>query len=137
MAYTTPSVTRIAGNTRSRDMYVVTFTGTSIAPATEVEIEGVPLTGRVLFLKAVGSAAGGGAATSQPVLGTLTNPIAGTQAVLRASAATTIGQPVLVEGNNGATPYYSSTGSLFYRSVVDTGTFSDSVVLYIMDGLRG
>jgi hypothetical protein len=137
MAYTTPSVTRVPGDTRSRDMYVITFSGTSLAPATEVEITGLPLAGRVLFMKAFGSAAGGGAATSQPVLGTLTNPLGGTQAVLRAGSATAIGTPVIQAGDNGATPYYSSTGSLFYRSSVDTGTFSDDVVIYVMDGWRG
>lgn len=137
MAYTTPTVTHLPGDTRSRDMYVVTFSGTSLAPATEVEITGLPKAGRVMTLKAIASAAGGGASTTQPLLGTLTNPGGGTQITLRVASATAIGQPINTAADNGALPYYSAGGSLFYRSAVDSGTCSDSVVIYIMDGWEG
>jgi hypothetical protein len=91
----------------------------------------------VMTLKAFASTAAGGAATTQPLLGTLTNPGAGNQAIMRVTSAVAIGQIVNQAADNGALPYYSVGGSLFYRTSPDTGTCSDDVVIYVMDGWEG
>ncbi len=135
MAYSAPVVTRIPGAGLSRDMYVVTISGTSLAPADEIAIEGLPKTGRLLGIKSLGSAAGGGAANASATLGTSTNPAAGVDLIFKASA-TSIGTLLNSYPAGGSIPYYSSGGYLFYRGTVDTGTFSESVVIYFMEGWR-
>tara|TARA_R100000664_G_scaffold11263_1_gene18380 strand:+ start:31795 stop:32205 length:411 start_codon:yes stop_codon:yes gene_type:complete len=134
MAYSTPSVTRFSGHSPNPDLYEVTISGTSIGPSTEVEISGIPKTGKVLSIKTFTSTAGGGAATTQPIIGTLTNPAGGTQAVFRAASTGAIGTVIQAIPTNGYMPYYSSTGSLFYRGATDAGTCSENVVIYISAG---
>lgn len=134
MAYSTATITRTAGTPPNADMYEISISGTSIGPADELEISNLPKVGRIMMVKSFTSAAGGGAATTRPLIGTAANPLGGTQAVFQASAATSIGTPIIGTPDNGATPYYSSTGKLFYRTQTDAGTCTESAVIYVLAG---
>ncbi len=134
MAYSPATTTRVSGVAPNADMYEISISGTSIGPADELEISNLPNVGRIVMVKSLTSTAGGGAATSRPAIGTATNPLGGTQGVFQASAATAIGTLIMGTPDNGAVPYYSSTGKLFYRTQTNTGTCTESAVIYVLAG---
>lgn len=119
MAYAgTPTVTR-KGND-----YIVTISETEAGAATEATITGLPRKGRVMRYK-VDLTAGSGA-TVDPVLGTATNPAGSTIVVQNDTAA----DPVDLQDVAGYR-YYSATGTLYHRSVLNAGS-DNSVTVQIL-----
>jgi len=109
-------VATVTPTTRSKKptRYHVSIAGASVAAATEVEITGLPTHGRILLLRE--ALVSGSGTTIDPVLGTATNPA--TSALVENDTAASA---VVLQSNGGPVHYYSATGSLFYRSVPDSG----------------
>ena len=113
---------------RGNGRYHVAIAGTSVAAATEVEITGLPVYGRIMLLRE--SLVSGTGTTIDPVLGTATNPATSVLVENDAAAAS-----VVLQAAGGPVPYYASGGSLFYRAVPDAG--SDNVTsgeILILEG---
>lgn len=126
MSYGAVTVTR--DTLLGRTCYVVTFSGTSIAAATEVEITGLPTRGRIY--KVMSNRISGDAATVQPLIGNATSPANNTIMFSGATAA-----DPFTEQPAEPKPYYSSTGSLFYQDRPNAGSNNTtSVAIYILPG---
>lgn len=129
MAFTTPAVTK--DTVHGRTCYRVTFTGTSIAAATEATITGLPLYGRVVCIRSNSGA--GDRTKTRPILGEATAP-SGTSIIVQ--AADVAGVTSLNENPDypGGT-YYSATGTLYYRLTPDGGSNNtDDVVIHVLAG---
>ena len=122
MAYNSAvTVTHVGG----RD-YVVTITETDAAAASEATIAGLPRKG--IVLSQLADKTGGSANTIDPILTTASGSTLSTQVVLEnATAAATISNLA-----DPAVPYYSATGTLYHKSVVDTGTNNAVTTVYII-----
>ncbi len=124
MAYSGSFTTQTVG--RDGEVLII-ITETGGTTTGELEITGLPKTGRIF--RQVGGKTSGAAATVDPVLGTLTNPAAlpETTTVSNDTAAATVDNL-----QAGGVPYYTATGSLFHRSVYDSGTNNAGTFHYFL-----
>ena len=124
MAYTgTVTITTGLGPD-GRNMYRVSIAEAEGAAASEATITGLPTFGRVwrqLLTKASGTAT-----TFDPILTTSANGSGNDVVVENDTAA---GSPIDNTAADGAT-YYSSTGTLYHKSVPDAGTDNTVTVVY-------
>jgi hypothetical protein len=126
MAYGTVTVTR--DTLRGRTCYVVTFSGTALAAATEATISGLPTRGRIY--RVLSDLTPGAASTTvDPIIGNATAPA--NNSIMW--EATTAADP-FSEFPAVPVPYYSSTGILYYRDRPNGGGTDSAtlVVIYIL-----
>lgn len=114
--------------------FIVDITETGATSTDEATITGLPVQGRIIRQICIHTA--GTAATVDPVLGSATNPAsAGKDLILEnATAAATVDNLP-----SPAVPYYSSTGTLYHRSVSNGASTDNShtVRYLIRDGWEG
>jgi len=115
--------------TRKGNDYLVQIAETEAGGATEATITGIPVRGRVLRQQATLTAGSG--STIDPILGNATNPAAATASLVveNATAAATIDNM-----SDPAVPYVSATGTLYHRSVCDSGSDNSVTTLYYISG---
>ena len=102
-----------------------TITETEAGAATEATIEGLPKKGRICSQSA--SKTAGSATTIAPILVTAAASTLAVQTVVQASAA--------ADQSNAFNPpvkYSTSNGTLFHRSVCDTGSDSSITTIYLI-----
>jgi hypothetical protein len=122
MAYSaTVTITHAGG----RD-YLVTISETEAAAASEATITGLPKKG--LLLAQLADKTAGSATTLDPRLTTASGSTLSTQTVIEnGTAAATISNLA-----DPAIPYYSATGVLYHKSVVDAGTNNSVTTVYLI-----
>ena len=105
--------------------YKVVITETEAGAATEATIEGLPKKGRICAQLATKTA--GSATTLAPILVTTSASTAAVETVVQASAAAD-------QGNAFDPPvkYTVDNGTLFHRSVCDTGSDSSITTVYLI-----
>ena len=105
--------------------YKVVITETEAGAATEATIEGLPKKGRICAQLATKTA--GSATTLAPILVTTSASTAAVETVVQASAA--------ADQSNAFDPpvkYTVDNGTLFHRSVCDTGSDSSITTVYLI-----
>ena len=115
---------------RKGNDFVVQIVELEAGTATEATITGIPLRGRLLRQKATLTAGSG--STVDPILGNAANPTAAAASIIvvNATAAATIDN---ISDGPGA-PYVASTGSMYHRSVCDSGSDNSVTTLYYLTG---
>ena len=115
-------------STRKGNDYLIQIVETEAGAATETSFQ-VPIRGRVLRQQATLTAGSG--STIDPILGNATNPAAATASLVveNATAAATIDNM-----SDPAVPYVSATGTLYHRSVCDSGSDNAVTTLYYISG---
>ena len=105
--------------------YQVVITETEAGAATEATIEGLPKKGRICAQLATKT--GGSANTLAPILVTSAGSSLAVQTVVQASAA--------ADQSNAFDPpvkYTTTNGTLYHRSVCDTGSDSSITTIYLI-----
>ena len=122
MAYSaTVTITHAGG----RD-YVVTISETDAAAASEATITGLPKKG--LLLAQLADKTAGSATTLDPRLTTASGSTLSTQTVIEnGTAAANISNLA-----DPAIPFFSATGTLYHKSVVDAGTNNSVTTVYLI-----
>lgn len=128
MAYSGTVTVTVGVDARGRTLYEVSIAELEGAAASEATIEGVPTFGRVI--RQVLAQSAGSASTFDPILGTATNPSGANVVVENDTAAASP-----IDNSTQTGTYYSSTGTLYHRSVPDSGTDNTVTVKYhIIEG---
>ena len=105
----------------------VTIAETDAGPATEATIEGLPIVGRVQSQRC--SKISGAANTVAPILVTTSASAAAIDTIVQATASADHSNLL-----DPAAPYDTTNGTLYHRSVCDTGLSVITTIYYIEAG---